>query len=61
MVEELGSGVDMIVGSRVGPADNHDRVAGRGRGGGMVDAVVIDGRLEKMRIGLDPKQCESQP
>lgn len=45
----------MVVGSRVWPADDHDRVAGCGRGRRVVNAVVIDGRLEEMRVGLEPR------
>lgn len=44
----------MVVCSSVGSADDHDGVAGCGRGGGVVDAVVVDGWLEKVGVGLEP-------
>lgn len=54
LVEELGRGVDVEVGPGVGPADDHDGVALRLRGGGVVDAVVVDGGLEEVAVFLEP-------
>lgn len=54
LIEELRGGVNVVVCSRVGAADNHDGVAGCGRGGRVVDAVVIYWRLKEMRIGFEP-------
>lgn len=54
MVEELWGGVDVVVCSCVGSANDHDGVAGCGRGGGVVDAVVVDGWLEKVGVGVEP-------
>lgn len=48
LVEEFGRGVDVIVGSGVGAAHDHDGVAGGG--GGVVDAVVVDGGLEEVGV-----------
>jgi hypothetical protein len=52
LVEEFGRGVEVIVCSGVGAADDHDGIAGGG--GGVVDAVVVDGGLEEVRIGFEP-------
>ena len=46
MVEEFGRGVEVVVCTSVGAADDHDGVAGGG--GGVVDAVVVDGGLEEV-------------
>lgn len=58
LVEELRRRVDVEVGARVGPADDHHRVAGRRRGGGVVDAVVVDGGLQEVRVGLEPGRLD---
>lgn len=52
LVEEFGCGVEVVVCSRVGAADDHDGVAGGV--GGVVDAVVVDGGLEEMGVGFEP-------
>lgn len=44
----------MIVSSSVGASHYHHRVTCGGRRRRVVDAVIIDGRLEKMGIGFDP-------
>lgn len=46
LVEEFGRGVEVVVCSGVGTADDHDCVAGGV--GGVVDAVVVDGGLEEV-------------
>ena len=38
----------MVVGARVGPADDHDGHVF------VVDAVVVDRRLQEVRVGLEP-------
>lgn len=48
LVEPLGRGVDVVVGARVGPADDHDGHVLVG------DAVVVDGRLEEMGVLGEP-------
>jgi len=60
LVEEFGRRVDVVVGSGVGPADYHDGVAGREARGGVVYAVIIHGRLEKMRIFFEPVGVERE-
>jgi hypothetical protein len=52
LVEEFGRGVEVVVCSGVGAANDHDCVAGGV--GGVVDAVVVDGRLEEVRVGFEP-------
>lgn len=52
LIEEFRGGVDVVVCSCVGSADDHDGVSGGS--GWMVDAVVVDGGLEKMGIGFEP-------
>lgn len=52
MVEELWGCVDVKVGSGVGPAHYHHRVAGCG--GGVVDAIVVDRWLEEMGVLFEP-------
>ena len=47
----------MVVCTSVGAADDHDGVAGGG--GGVVDAVVINGRLEEVRVGFEPVAVSS--
>lgn len=48
LVEELGRLVDVVVGASVGAADNHNRHRI------MVDAVVIDGRFQQVRVFFQP-------
>lgn len=54
LVEEFRRGINVVVGARVGAADDHDRVAFCGRRGRVVDAVVVDGGLEEMGVGFEP-------
>lgn len=52
LVKELWGAVDMVVCSGIRAANNHNSQAG-GRGGRwMVNAVVVDGRLEQVRVIL---------
>ena len=52
LVEELWGAVDMVICSGVRAANDHDSEAGsRGRGW-MVDAVIVDGWLEQVRVVL---------
>jgi hypothetical protein len=55
LVEELWRGVDVVVCSCVGPANDHDGVTGCCRGRGVVYAVIVDWWLEKMGVGLKPE------
>lgn len=58
LVEELWCCVDVVIRSSIGPADDHNGQTPSGRGGGVVDAVVIDRRLEKVGVVFEPvKQC----
>lgn len=52
LIEEFGRGVDVVVGARVGPADDHDGIPGGGAR--VVDAVVVDGRLEEVSVCFEP-------
>lgn len=52
LVEELGRLVDMVVGSSVWTTHDH-----HGHGV-VVNAIVVDGRLEEMRILLQPMTCQ---
>lgn len=54
LVEEFRCVVDMIICAGVGPSYNHHsdpRSAGRRW---VIDAVIVDGRLQKMRMLLQP-------
>lgn len=52
LVEEFGRRVDVVVCSGVRAADDHDGVAaGCGR---VIDAVVVDGGLEEVRVVFEP-------
>ena len=55
LVEELRRRVDVVVCPRVGAADNHHGQAGRRWLGWVVDAVVVDGWLEQVRVVFQPK------
>ena len=48
LVEPFGGCVDVVVGARVRAADNHDREAG------VVNAEVVDGRLQEVRVLFEP-------
>lgn len=52
LVEEFGGGVDVVVCAGVGAADYHYCVAGSARGGGVVDAVVVNRGLEEVGVGF---------
>lgn len=54
MIEKFGSSVDVVVRSGIRPADYHDCVAGCLWPGGVVDTIVIDGWLEKVRVLFKP-------
>ena len=54
LIEELWSCIDVVVCSRIGPADDHNGQTPSGRGGGVVDAVVIDRRLEEVGVVFEP-------
>ena len=54
LVEELGSGINVVISSRVGSADYHDRQSTCGWGRWMIDTVIVDGWLEKMSIIFQP-------
>lgn len=55
LVEPFGCLVDVIVGSGIGSADNHDREVF------IVDTVVIDGRFQEMRVLIQPGlECQRQ-
>lgn len=54
LVKEFGGGVDVVVGSRIRSSDDHDGQPARGWIGRMVDAVVVDGRLQEMRVIFEP-------
>lgn len=54
LVEELWGRVDVVVSARVGAAYDHDGVALCCGGGGVVDAVVVDGGLEEMGVLFEP-------
>lgn len=56
LIEELGGGVDMVVSAGIGTTNDHDCQTTCGRGGRVIDAVVVDGRLEEMGIFLEPVQ-----
>lgn len=56
LVEEFGGAVDVVVGAGVGAADYHYSIAGGSRGGGVVDAVIVDGRLEEMGVSFEPAE-----
>lgn len=55
LVEELRSGIDVVVCPGVGASDDHDCVAIGCGGGGVIDTVVIDGRLKEMGVLLEPR------
>lgn len=54
LIEELGSGVDVVVCSSIGAANDHDSQATRGGGGWVIDAVIVDWGLQKVRVVLQP-------
>lgn len=54
LVKELGRRVDVVICARVGPADDHNGVPFCGGGGGVVDAIVVDGGLEEVGIFFKP-------
>lgn len=55
LVEKLWGGIDVVICPGVGASNNHHGVALGCGGGGVVDTVVIDGRLKQMSILLEPK------
>lgn len=54
LVKEFGRRVDVVICARIGPANDHNGVSFCGRGGGVVDAVVVDGGLEKVGVFFKP-------
>ena len=51
LIEEFRGGVDVEIGAGVGAADDHD---GHADFGGLMDAVVVHGRLEEMGVLFEP-------
>ena len=54
LIEEFGCRIDVVISARIWPSDHHHRhpgCLGRGR---MIDAVVVDRRLEKVCILFEP-------
>lgn len=56
LIEEFGGCVNVVVGTGIGAADYHYCVAGSSRGGGVVDAVVVDRGLEDVGVSFEPVQ-----
>ena len=54
LIEELRSGIDMVVSPRIGTANNHHSQPTCGGRGWVINAVIVDGWLQKMRIVLKP-------
>lgn len=54
LVEEFGCGVDVVVCTGVGTAYHHDGKTGCGRGGGVIDAVVVHRGLEEVGVVFEP-------
>lgn len=59
LVEEFGSGVDVVVGAGVGAADYHYCVAGGSWRGRVVNAVVVDRGLEEVGVSFEPVEKSS--
>ena len=53
LIEELGGGVDVVVGPSIWATNHHD-CHPAGGGGRSIDAIVVDGRLQELRVVLEP-------
>lgn len=61
LVEELGGLVDVIIRTGIRAADDHDRQAGCFGRRGVIDAVVVDRRLQQVLVLLKPGFVSRRP